>query len=263
LRCIAVDWSGRAAGAQETIWIAEARDGVLVFLENGRSRDGAIDWLIAAAESDADLVAGLDFCFSFPAWYCRQRGWRCGPEVWQGVSGDAGETLLGDEADPFWGRTTARPPAVKGQPQLRVTEAEPPPRGKSVFQIGGAGAVGTGSVRGMPQLLRLRDAGFSIWPFDGVAARPAVVEIYPRRLYPPATGLPRLSKRSWSSRHGHLEQWFPHHPRPLLERAAGSEDAFDAAVSALVMSAHIRQLRALPARPAHALEGLVWAPATA
>ena len=37
---------------------------------------------------------------------------------------------------------------------------------KSVFQIGGAGSVGTASLRGMPVLQRLREAGFAVWPFD-------------------------------------------------------------------------------------------------
>ena len=37
-------------------------------------------------------------------------------------------------------------------------------RPKSTFQIGGAGAVGTGSLRGMPHLLTLREAGCAVWP---------------------------------------------------------------------------------------------------
>jgi hypothetical protein len=259
VRCVAVDWSGRATGAQETIWIAAARDGELEFLESGRSREAAIDWVIHAARSDPELVAGFDFCFSFPRWYCERRGWRDGPAVWRGVSGAAGETLLAGEAPPFWGRTTTRPAFAADEPPLRMTEDGPLP-GKSIFQIGGAGAVGTGSLRGMPLLLRLRDAGFSIWPFDVPAVTPVALELYPRRLYPEATCLAHLSKRSWSSRHAHLEQWFPHHPRPLLERAAGSEDAFDAAVCALVMSGHAEQLRALPAQADRRLEGMVWEP---
>lgn len=55
---------------------------------------------------------------------------------------------------------------------------------------------------------------------------------------------------------------FPEQPRDLLERAAGSEDAFDAAVSALVMSEHEAELRALgpPADPADLVEGKIWQP---
>ena len=55
---------------------------------------------------------------------------------------------------------------------------------KSTFQIGGAGSVGTGSLRGMPHLRRLRQAGFSIWPFHS-ASPWTVMEIYPRLLTGP------------------------------------------------------------------------------
>jgi hypothetical protein len=48
----------------------------------------------------------------------------------------------------------------------------------------------------------------------------------------------------------------------MLERAAGSEDAFDAAVSALVMAAHIEEIEALQqtADPIELLEGRIWVP---
>ena len=85
-----------------------------------------------------------------------------------------------------------------------------------------------------------------------------VVEIYPRALYPPSGGLPRLVKSNLSSRRRHLERWYPE--EPLLTRAAGSQDAFDAAVSALVMSGHADEFAALPPRPDHALEGEIWVP---
>jgi catechol 2,3-dioxygenase-like lactoylglutathione lyase family enzyme len=51
------------------------------------------------------------------------------------------------------------------------------------FQIGGAGAVGTGSLRGMQHLADLAHAGFSIWPFDR-PGWPLAVEIYPRLFTP-------------------------------------------------------------------------------
>jgi hypothetical protein len=58
------------------------------------------------------------------------------------------------------------------------------------------------------------------------------VEIYPRALTGP------LRKSSWTERHAYLRTRFPDQPTDLLERAAGSEDAFDAALSSLVMGAH-------------------------
>jgi hypothetical protein len=254
VRCVAVDWSGRQRGDAEFIWIAEAVDGRLTFLENGRSRCEVVAWLIARRPE----VVGIDFAFSFASWYCRERHWSTGPEVWSGVSGEGGERLLREERDPFWGRTTRRPADDPSRPQLRETERRLST--KSAFQIGGAGAVGTGSIRGMPHLLELRAHGFTIWPFDGHAAAPLAVEIYPRALYPQSPGQPRPVKSSGPSRRRHLAGWFA--GEPLLTRAAGSEDAFDAAVSALVMSEHGNALAALPARPDRALEGEIWIPAT-
>jgi hypothetical protein len=124
-----------------------------------------------------------------------------------------------------------------------------------VFQIGGAGAVGTGSIRGMPHLLTLTENGFTVWPF----ARPGwprVVEIYPRLL----TGA--VNKGRWAQRHAYLFERFPEQPWELLERAAGSEDAFDAAVSALVMGAHQPELETLTKPPAseYRIEGKIWRP---
>jgi hypothetical protein len=213
MRCVAVDWSGRVTGPQRYIWIAEAIDGRLTVLEDGRDRDEAIDWLIARAAADPELVAGFDFAFSFPAWYCEARGWRDGPSVWRAMA-DEGEALLAACPEPFWGRAGhPRPgPVDRG---LRETDRVDIPGAKSVFQIGGSGAVGTGSVRGMPQLLALCAAGFA-------------------------------------------EQRFAGQPAELLARAATSEDAFDAAVSALVMSRSEASLRALSVDQARPLEGRAW-----
>ena len=59
----------------------------------------------------------------------------------------------------------ARPPSSCGSTEAAMA-AVGGIRPKSTFQIGGAGSVGTGSVRGWPALVRLREAGFAIWPFD-------------------------------------------------------------------------------------------------
>jgi hypothetical protein len=42
--------------------------------------------------------------------------------------------------------------------------------------------------------------------------------------------------------------------------AATSEDAFDAAISAVVMAARIDELRTLPGAPGYTLEGKIWQP---
>jgi hypothetical protein len=50
-QAIAVDWSGRAKGAAEAIWLARV------------------------ARGDPRTIVGFDFAFSIPRWYCEANGW--------------------------------------------------------------------------------------------------------------------------------------------------------------------------------------------
>lgn len=253
MRVLAVDWSGKDKRAEESLWLAEVRDGRLVRLENGRTREAVIGHLIELAADTPRMVVGLDFAFAFPKWWCDAQGWRGAREVWGAMAAD-GERVLTACEPPFWGRA-GRPNRVAPDQRYRRGERVSTPTAKSVFQIGGAGAVGTGSIRGMALLPQLAQHGFSIWPFDP-PAWPLVVEIYPRALTGP------VNKSRWTSRHRYLHQRFAAQPANLLERAAGSEDAFDAAVSALIMAEHQGQLaRLAPADdPYTAIEGRIWLP---
>ena len=247
MRVIAIDWSGKEKNAAEFIWLAEVVDGRLTRLCNGRGRDEVIDHV---AGIEGDVVVGLDFAFSFPRWWCEHKGWTSARDVWAAAR-DGGQRWLTDCPAPFWGRNTTRPhERSKG-----VRRTEEGGSAKSVFQIGGAGAVGTGSIRGMPHLLTLADAGFSIWPFDSPAPR-MVIEIYPRAL----TGA--VKKGRWRDRHATLLRDWSQQDRTLLERAAGSEDAFDAAVSALVMGRHVDEFATLhqASDRDHLIEGRIWLP---
>jgi hypothetical protein len=253
MQAIAIDWSGRERGAAEAIWFARVHDGALVELENGMERDKVIDTAIAAARREPQTVVGLDFAFAFPAWYSERRGWASGREIWDAMRADADMLLEAREA-PFWGRPGTRAQALG--PALRETEADAPTTPKSVFQIGGAGAVGTGSLRGMRHLADLADAGFAIWPFDDPHV-PMAVEIYPRALTGPVV------KSRHRARREYLTRRFADQDAVMRERAAGSEDAFDAAVSALVMARHREELAALPSVPVGSrlrLEGAIWTP---
>src|SRR5690606_29646039 len=112
------------------------------------------------------LVVGLDFAFSFPAWFVEGQGFSEASELWAAMHGGLAERWLQSCEPPFWGRPGK--PKCGEHPHFRRTEQDYRSRGhqaKSVFQIGGAGAVGTGSLRGMPVLHRLRRAGFTVWPF--------------------------------------------------------------------------------------------------
>jgi hypothetical protein len=175
---VAIDWSGRADDRGQTTWMAVVEDGVFCRLENGRSRPELRDELIRLRGTSGRLVAGIDFAFGFPHWYAKANGWTSGRDIWRAASRD-GESWLTSESAPFWGRTTKRPPHPGAR--LRRTEQESGGSPRSVFQIGGAGAVGTGSIRGMQILHELAEAGFTIWPFDP-AGDAAIIEILP----PPA-----------------------------------------------------------------------------
>ena len=145
-----------------------------------------------------------------------------------------------------------------GQEEFRRTEREVRAvRGitpKSTLQFAGAGHVGTASVRGMPVLQRLRDAGYHVWPFDPPRL-PLVVEIYPRAL----TG--SVVKSRSGDRGAFLSGAMP--DSELRVRAASTEDAFDAAVSALAMSEALDEIALLDREPAYALEGKIWTPRAA
>ncbi len=124
-----------------------------------------------------------------------------------------------------------------------------------MFQIAGTGSVGTGSIRGMPKLLELSAAGFSIWPFDPPRL-PMAIEIYPRWL----TG--RVAKTNEVSRRLHLAVHAAAEDPTLVEIAASSEHAFDAAASAIAMERHRSHFLDLPWKddPVLLAEGKIWSP---
>ena len=211
---------------------------------------------MAEAGRSPELVVGLDFAFSLPAWFLEQRNLKSAQELWALADREA-EAWITACRPPLWGRPGTRRPDLEAH--FRWTELDAPAtagiRPKSVFQIGGAGAVGAGSLRGMRLLHRLCAAGFSIWPFDP-PGWPRVVEIYPRLLTGP------VNKSSASARGTYLAARHPELDAELRLRAATGEDAFDAAVSALVMAAHVDELSALsPAADRQTvLEGLICHP---
>jgi hypothetical protein len=257
MRIVAIDWSGRASGAAKRIWLAEARDGDLVRLESGRNRDQRANELINEVRRDPNLVVGIDFAFALPAWYLGDLGLANAHELWALADRKAEQWLTSCET-PFWGRPGKTKPHLVEH--FRRTERDIPATDgispKSVFQIGGAGAVGTGSLRGMRLLHQLSCAGFSVWPFDPPGS-PCVIEIYPRLL----TGA--VNKSSSIARADYLATHFPATDRAFAQQAAESEDAFDAAVSALVMDDHRDRLSSLVPTTidVYRLEGIIWHPA--
>jgi len=254
-RVLAIDWSGARTGSARKIWIAEAAGHRLLRLENGRGREQVAEHLLAEATRDAHMVVGLDFAFSLPAWFVERLGRGGAPGLWT-RAGDEGDDWLARCRPPFWGRRgTCVPRDVvllrRTEEALRSGAVAP----KSPFQIAGAGSVGTGSIRGMPMLARLRARGFSIWPFDP-PGWPRVVEIYPR-LFTPGVRKSRPTERA-----AFLRRFRGAIGGRLRRVANGCDDAFDAAVAALAMAAHVAELASLgPARDAQELlEGRIWTP---
>src|SRR5690606_27772025 len=82
------------------------------------------------------------------------------------------------------------------------------------------------------------------------------IEIYPRLLTGP------VKKSSQEDRERYLSSGYPEISSEQLHQAASSEDAFDAAVSAVIMARHEDQVRSLrqATDPTTLLEGRIWWP---
>jgi hypothetical protein len=268
---IAIDWSGaRAGGGRRDIAIAECEDGQLRSILSGLSREDVRIWLCErrsakAADGEGNaMVVGLDFSFSLPEWFAAQILQAADfTDVWDAVATDGESWLTGGAPWPFWGRgDRLRSTQLSPEMAFRRTELEAGvlthTRPKSVFQLVGSGQVGTGTLRGIPILRELRRAGFSVWPFDTYRAQsPMIVEIYPR-LFTGAVVKSSLAART------SLLATLGQRDRSLLGAAAATEHAFDAACSALVMSANAPQLTELRAEgPPYDVEGRIWGPRVA
>lgn len=89
---VAVDWSGRRQGAGAHTWRAEVRGGELVALQSGAGAAALGTHLVELAAQEPLLAVGLDFAFSFPAWFLASLGVAGGPELgrWRSSAGRRG-----------------------------------------------------------------------------------------------------------------------------------------------------------------------------
>ncbi len=251
-----MDWSGAIAGVRSKIWLAESDGTTLTRLESGRTREELVAYLVKMSQANPNFVVGLDFAFSLPQWFLEANGLTSAYQLWSLAEAKA-EDWLSDCPSPFWGRNRVKKWGIVQE--YRRTELAVPGitgiRPKSVFQVYGADAVGTGSLRGLPFLKQLHDAGFSIWPFDE-PGWPLVVEIYPRLL----TGA--IRKSNAEARIKYLTGYDGNISGDMQMRAASSEDAFDAAVSVVVMAQELESLTRLTQTtdPMLGLEGIIWYP---
>jgi hypothetical protein len=298
-RIIAIDWSGRidASGQRRHIWAGivtrTATETVTVQLEAGRTRDEIGGWLLELAAETPRMVVGIDCCFSYPAWFLREHNCNTVFDFWQHVASGQGERWLARECEDiarderFWGKPHKRPAQFSGEGlrhMMRLTDwdnkiAQSQTGGdidraakmrgitpKSPFQIGGSGSVGTGSLRAIPFLQRLHNAGFRVWPFESVALgdspKPLLVEMYTRLMTGPVAKSNPAARKVYLSAKRKSDPLYSALPRSVLRHAEGSEDAFDALVSTLEMARHATEFPKLRATTDAELklEGITWRP---
>ena len=229
---IVVDWSAastRTTGRDSIWYTVYRREGRRLrrrALKNPPTRAAAIEalGLILArlAEGGQRVLVGFDFPFGYPEGTARRVGfpglpWR---HMWQSLSDwivddpdnhnnrfDVAEDLnrrLSNEAFPFWGnvreeerrylrRRGRRPHGSKDLAEWRLCDTQGRTT-SSVWQLAGAGSVGSQVLTGIPRVWQLRcDPRLAmltqIWPFEtGLVydARPQVIfaEVYPSFIEP-------------------------------------------------------------------------------
>ncbi|MEL6838118.1 MAG: gephyrin-like molybdotransferase Glp [Pseudomonadota bacterium] len=209
-----VDWSGGndrgPTPKKDAIWVCAARDGVArepVYLRNRQIAEAWIKTFVTDERSAGRRVlAGFDFAFGYPAGFGETLTGSDNPfAVWDWFAGrvqDAPGTnnrfdLAGEinamfpGIGPFWGNgrkrdiphlpRKGRDRTGHGMPERRVAEQQA--KGAfPVWQLSGAGAVGSQVIMGLPVLARLRahfGAALRVWPFEALEAPIAIVEIWP------------------------------------------------------------------------------------
>ncbi len=209
-----VDWSGGndrgAIPKKDAIWVCVARDGVVEEPLYMRNRQVAEAWIsdILTTERAAGrrVLAGFDFAFGYPAGFGRVLTGSEDPfAIWDWFAArveDAPDrnnrfALAGainamfPGIGPFWGNGLQRdiPDLPRkgrarhdhGMPERRTAEQQA--KGAfAVWQLSGAGAVGSQVIMGLPVLARLRErfaTDLAVWPFEPLDRSIAIVEIWP------------------------------------------------------------------------------------
>ena len=212
-RVIVVDWSGRAAPSprresKDAIWIGQC-DSAGESQSYHRTRTEAEAFLHAQLAEGGRQLVGFDFPMGYPSGFAERltgtasaralHGWLArrindGPDNLNNrfeIAAAINQALGG--AGPFWGCPKGRPrpylPSLKtvdyialGLAEKRRVERENP-RAKPVWQLLGAGSVGSQALLGIPVVHRLARAfGAAIWPFEPLSAL-TFAEVYPSDAY--------------------------------------------------------------------------------
>ncbi len=215
---IVVDWSGGndrgATPKADAIWACVARGGVTetpVYLRNRQLAEAWIaDTLQIERAAGRRVMVGFDFPFGYPRGFARAVAGTDDPlALWDwladriedapkannrfDVAGAINLTLGGN--GPFWGNGLKR--EIDGLPRTKAgyenpfaqrRQAEERARGAfSVWQLSGAGSVGSQALMGLPVLARLRQqfgGDLAVWPFQPLDAGIALVEVWPSLIAP-------------------------------------------------------------------------------
>jgi molybdopterin molybdotransferase len=209
-----VDWSGGndrgATPKKDAIWACAARDGTAEEPIYMRNRQVAEDWIIAFLKTEQAagrrVLAGFDFAFGYPAGFGSALTGSDDPfALWQWITDRIEDSpnannrfdVAGainaqfDGIGPFWGNGLSRDIAHLPRKGLDRRDhglrekraAEEQAKGAfAVWQLSGAGAVGSQVLMGLPTLNRLRktfDPDIAVWPFEPLDKPFAIVEIWP------------------------------------------------------------------------------------
>ena len=218
---VMLDWSGGndrgPTPKADAIWGCVARGGVSdapVYLRNRALAEAWIgDLLQAELDAGRRVLAGFDFPFGYPKGFARAVTGKDDPlQLWDWLETRIKDALsannrfdvaaqlngLFDGIGPFWGiglkrdidglprKGLAR--TGHGMPERRAAE-EHAKGAFTLWQLSGAGSVGSQSLMGLPVLARLRRRfadQLAVWPFEPLNAPIALVEIWPTLSVGPA-----------------------------------------------------------------------------
>ena len=119
----------------------------------------------------------------------------------------------------------------------------------------------------MPVLLALWESGFRVWPFEsallaGKEPQPLLVEMYTRLMTGAVAKSNAEARKVYLKARRKEDAVYAEISRAVMKLAEGSEDAFDALVSAMVMVEHREEFAGLKATKDEVLllEGNTWRP---
>ncbi|MGR3639885.1 molybdopterin-binding protein [Alterinioella nitratireducens] len=211
---VMVDWSGGndrgAVPKPDAIWAGVVRNGVEEEPVYLRNRQVAEAWLAGLFREEIAagrrVLAGFDFPFGYPQGVARAVTGKADPfALWDWLEARIedgpqrnnrwqvadGINALFPGVGPFWGNGTRRDlehlPRKgrdrRGHGCAEFRQVETLAKGTfTVWQLAGAGAVGSQVLMGLPVLARLRrrfDTAVTVWPFEAASGQVVLAEIWP------------------------------------------------------------------------------------